>query len=58
MEQCFKPGTDNQKAGKYVEVGPNGEALENGRTCTIQKGDRLPATSAKGNCWKYSGSKK
>ena len=54
MENYFKPGTDNQKAGKYVEVGPNGESLQNARTCTIQEGDRLTATSAKGNKWKYS----
>lgn len=37
MDKCYKPGTDNQKAGTYVEVGPNGEELQNGRTCTIQK---------------------
>ena len=52
MERCIKPGTDNQRAGTYVEVGPNGEMLRNGRTCTIEEGDRLPATSAKGNMWR------
>ena len=52
MERCIKPGTDNQRAGTYVEVGPNGEKLRNGRTCTIEEGDRLPATSAKGNMWR------
>ncbi len=52
MEKYFKPGTDNQQAGTYVEVGPNGEAIENARTVSIQKGDRLPATSTKGNRWK------
>lgn len=57
MDKYFKPGTDNQKAGCYVEVGPNGKELKDGRTCTIQKGDRLPATSAKGHMWKYCGSK-
>lgn len=57
MEKYFKPGTDNQKAGTYVEVGPNGEALDNARTCRIQKGDRLPATSQKGHMWKYCDSK-
>ena len=54
MEKCYKPGTDNQKAGTNVEVGPNGETLKDARTCTIQDGDRLPATSAKGHMWKYS----
>ena len=52
MEKCYKPGTDNQEAGTYVEVDENGKAIKNGRTCTIQKGDRLPATSAKGNMWR------
>lgn len=54
MNKCYKPGTDNQKAGTYVEVGPDGEVLENGRSCSIKKGDRLPATSKKGNMWKLS----
>lgn len=57
MDKYFKPGTDNQKAGCYVEVGPNGKELKDARTCTIQKGDRLPATSTKGHMWKYCGSK-
>ena len=52
MENCCKPGTDNQEAGTYVEVDENGKVLKDGRTCTIQKGERLPATSAKGNMWK------
>ena len=56
MDKYFKPGTDNQKAGSYVEVGPNGKALKDARTCTIQQGYRLPATSAKGHMWKYCGS--
>ena len=38
--------------GTYVEVDENGKVLKDGRTCTIQKGERLPATSAKGNMWK------
>jgi hypothetical protein len=54
MEKCYKPGTDNQKAGKYVEVDSTGKKIPGGRTCTIEEGDRLPATSAKGNMWKYS----
>ena len=57
MDKYFKPGTDNQKAGTYVEVGPNGEALDNARTCHIQKGDRLPATYTKVHLWKYCSSK-
>lgn len=53
MKDCYKPGTNNQKAGTYVEVDCNGDKIKNGRTCTIEKGDRLPATSAKGNMWKH-----
>ena len=52
MNKCHKPGTDNLESGTYVEVGPTGEKLRDGRTCTIQKGDKLPATSEKGNLWK------
>lgn len=47
----IKPGTDNQDPGTYVEVGPRGGKLENARTVTIEKGDRLPATSKSGNGW-------
>lgn len=50
----IKPGTDNQKPGRYVEVGPRGGKVTNGHTATIGKGDRLPPTSAKGNGWKKS----
>lgn len=50
----IKPGTDNQKPGRYVEVGPRGGKVANGHTATIEKGDRLPPTSAKGNGWKKS----
>lgn len=52
MDKCYKPGTDNQPAGTYVEVDADGKALKDGRVCTIQKGDKLPATSAKGHMWK------
>lgn len=48
----IKPGTDNQKPGHYVEVGPRDGKVTNGHTATIGKGDRLPPTSAKGNGWK------
>lgn len=54
MEKCYKPGSDNHKAGTYVEVDSQGKVLKDGRTCTIQQGDRLPATSKKGNMWKLN----
>ncbi|CXG66356.1 Uncharacterised protein [Streptococcus pneumoniae] len=31
----IKPGTDNQKPGRYVEVGPRGGKVTNGHTATI-----------------------
>ena len=54
MEKCYKPGTVNQQAGTYVECDSEGKEVKNGRTCTIEQGDRLPATSEKGNMWKRS----
>lgn len=47
----IKPGTDNLDPGTYVEVGPRGGKVENARTVTIEKGERLPATSKSGNGW-------
>ena len=52
MTDLKKPGQDNQPKGKYVEVGPKGGQLQNPRTVSIDKGDRLPPTSSKGNRWK------
>lgn len=51
MSKYIKPGTDNQPAGTYVEVGPNGQKLKDARTVTIEQGDKLPATSKKGHMW-------
>lgn len=52
MAKPIKPGTDNQPAGKYVEVGPRGGKVSNGHTATLDPGDRLPPTSKSGNGWK------
>lgn len=52
MTTPIKPGTDNQRPGHYVEVGPRGGNFPKGHTATIGKGDRLPPTSTKGNGWK------
>ena len=52
LVNSIKPGTDNQKPGHYVEVGPRGGSVPKGHTATIGKGDRLPPTSTKGNGWK------
>ena len=46
----FRPGDESNCAAKD----PPPRQIPGGRTCTIEEGDRLPATSAKGNMWKYS----
>lgn len=52
MAKPIKPGTDNQPAGKYKEVGPRGGSVPNARIVKIDKGDRLPPTQEAGNGWK------
>lgn len=51
MSKVIKPGTDNQKAGTYHEVGPRGGKVADGRVVNIDQGDRLPPTSEKGHGW-------
>ena len=46
-----KSGTDNLPAGKYIEVGPNGEKLEKDHIISIDRGDRLPPVKKAGNGW-------
>ncbi|OFI48896.1 YjzC family protein [Floricoccus tropicus] len=46
-----KSGTDNLPAGKYIEVGPNGEKLEKEHIISIDRGDRLPPVKKAGNGW-------
>ncbi|SMB95538.1 YjzC-like protein [Desulfonispora thiosulfatigenes DSM 11270] len=52
MSSLKKPGTDNEPAGKYKEVGPRGGEVKNPRVIEIDKGDRLPPTQEKGHKWK------
>ena len=52
MSDLINPGTDNQPAGKYKEVGPRGGKLSDGKTVSIDPGDRLPPTQEKGRKWK------
>ncbi|MBS4459127.1 MULTISPECIES: YjzC family protein [Lactococcus] len=47
----IKPGTDNQPAGDYREVGPRGGNVPDGRKVHIDKGDRLPPTQEPGRGW-------
>lgn len=51
MGDLIKPGTDNQPAGKYREVGPRGGKVKNPRTVEIKAGDRLPPTQKSGSKW-------
>lgn len=51
LAKLIKPGTDNQPAGKYNEVGPRGGAVKNPRIIKIDSGDRLPPTQKEGNKW-------
>ncbi len=52
MDNLIKPGTDNQPAGTYIEVGPRGGSVKNPRIVDIDYGDRLPPTQESGNKWK------
>lgn len=49
MATLINPGTDNQPAGKYKEVGPRGGNVPHSKTVSIDPGDRLPPTQKKGN---------
>ena len=51
MAKPIKPGTDNQKPGTYVEVGPRGGQVSDPRVVNIGPGDRLPPTKKPGNGW-------
>ena len=52
MGNVIKPGTDNQRPGRYIEVGPKGGQVQDPRIVKIDKGDRLPPTQKPGNGWK------
>lgn len=52
MGNVIKPGKDNQKPGKYIEVGPKGGEVQDPRIVKIDKGDRLPPTQKPGHGWK------
>ena len=52
MGNLINPGTDNQPAGEYKEVGPRGGEVPKSKTVKIDPGDRLPPTQEKGRKWK------
>lgn len=51
MTKPIKPGTDNQPAGTYIEVGPRGGSVPGAREVHIDKGDRLPPTQEPNRGW-------
>lgn len=51
MPKPIKPGTDNQRPGTYIEVGPRGGQVNDPRIIHIDSGDRLPPTQKPGNGW-------
>lgn len=51
MGKPIKPGTDNQRPGTYVEVGPRGGQVSDPRVVQIGPGDRLPPAQKPGNGW-------
>ena len=52
-KSVIKPGTDNQRPGTYVEVGPRGGQIPGGRTVHIDQGDRLPPTQKPNRGWTH-----
>lgn len=52
MSDPVKPGTDNQPAGTYIEVGPRGGSIPKARVVHIDQGDRLPPTREANRKWK------
>lgn len=53
MTNPIKPGTDNQRPGRYTEVGPRGGKVPGGRNVEIGRGDRLPPTQKPGRGWEH-----
>ncbi|XZO08245.1 YjzC family protein [Weissella paramesenteroides] len=53
MTNPIKPGTDNQRPGRYTEVGPRGGKVSGGRNVKIGRGDRLPPTQKPGRGWEH-----
>ena len=52
MRKPIKPGTDNQPAGTYIEVGPLGGVVPDARKVKIDFGDRLPPTQKPNRGWR------
>lgn len=51
MSELFKPGTNNPSPGTYLEVGSNGESINDAKVVVLQSGDILPLAQTKSNKW-------
>lgn len=49
----YKPGEIAPDSGILVEVGPRGGKVPDGRETVIERGERVPPTSAPGNSFEY-----
>ena len=49
----YKPGEIAPDSGELIEVGPRSGEVEGGRRTVIERGERIPPTSEKGNQYKY-----
>lgn len=48
MSKLIKPGTDEQKTGKYIDKSSRGGNIKKTLKTTIGKSDRLPPTQKAG----------
>lgn len=51
-KDLYKPGSNGQEKGEYTEVGARGGKVKDAHHVSVDKGDRMPPTSKKGNVWK------
>jgi hypothetical protein len=49
----YKPGEVAPDSGELIEVGSRGGKVEGGRKTVIERGERIPPTSAAGNEFRY-----
>lgn len=49
----YKPGNKAPDSGELIEVGPRGGEVDGGRRTVIERGERVPPSSKKGNQFRY-----
>lgn len=50
--KTYKPGEKAPDSGGLIEIGPRSGKVEGGRRTVIERGERIPPTSEKGNLFK------